>query len=285
MGFAYPMSHNFGKVGIIAGSGELPAQLVHVCQASGWPFFVLALEGQADLSLQGIPHAWNRLGAIEKSLNILKNERVNTLVMAGGVVRPSLFALRPDLLATKILGKLGRQAFGDDGLLRGVFDFLESEGFQLVGAHELLESLICSEGVLGDILPSEEEEEDLRRAQTVAKALGQVDVGQGCVVQQGLVLALEAVEGTDHMLERVPEIRSRIEGMPSGGVLVKVSKPFQEMRVDLPTIGAKTILKAWEVGLKGVGLEAGRSLLLGKDHLISLANEKGLFILGLGKKE
>jgi DUF1009 family protein len=134
---------------------------------------------------------------------------------------------------------------------------------------------------MGAIFPSDQEKEDLARGLKVAKAMGSVDVGQACVVHQGTVLAVEAVEGTDIMLSRIPLARSRIEGLGMGGVLVKASKPGQEARVDLPSIGETTILTAYEAGLKGIGLEASKCLIIDKKSVIALADAHGLFLYGI----
>ena len=270
------------RVGIIAGQGQLPGQLIEACQALGVGYFVLALEGQTDeLILTGVPHAWNRLGAVGKSIDLFKEQGINILVMAGGIKRPSWLALRPDFKAAEVLAKIGAQAFGDDGLLKAIVLLLEKEGFRVIGAHELLNELTCSSGQMGAIAPTAQEREDLARGLKVARALGTVDVGQAAVVHQGIVLAVEAVEGTDHMLSRIPMARGRIEGLASGGVLVKAAKPGQEQRVDLPSIGTKTIISAAQVGLRGIGLEAKKCLMIDRKEVIRLADEHGLFICGI----
>ncbi len=270
------------RIGIIAGQGHLPAQLIEACQSLGCFYFVLAFEDQTDpIVVENIPHAWNRLGAIGKSIQLFKEQGINTLVMAGGIKRPSWLALRPDFKAAQVLTKIGNQAFGDDGLLKAIIQLLEKEGFRVIGAHELLNELSCPAGNIGTIVPTEQEHEDLIRGFKVAKALGTVDVGQAAVVHQGIVLAVEAVEGTDHMLLRIPLARSRIDGLSEGGVLVKASKPDQEERVDLPSIGKATILNAVKAGLRGIGLESKKCLIINKNEVVKCADEQGLFIYGL----
>jgi DUF1009 family protein len=269
-------------LGIIAGQGLLPKLVIEACLSQGYPFFVLALENQTDPNLlKDIPHAWNRLGAVGKSIEILKSNGVTCLVLAGAVKRPSWVELRPDFKAAEMLASLGIKAFGDDGILKGLIAYLEKEGFKVVGAHEIFGGILALNGSMTKNEPNPEDLEDITRAFTVAKALGGVDVGQGVVVQQGIVLAVEAIEGTDLMLSRIPEARARVEGLEKGGVLVKVSKPNQEQRVDLPTIGLHTLELIVHHRLNGIALEAKKCLIIDKDALLERANERGVFIYGV----
>ncbi|MBN9565546.1 MAG: UDP-2,3-diacylglucosamine diphosphatase LpxI [Alphaproteobacteria bacterium] len=270
------------KIGIIAGQGFLPKLLIEACKSQGRPFFVLALENQTDSAiLKDVPHAWNRIGAVGKSIEILKSQGITCLVMAGGVRRPSWLELRPDFKAAEVLATLGVKAFGDDGILKGLIDFLEKEGFSVVGAHEIIGGILASNGNMTKSSPSPEDMEDIRRAFIVAKTLGSVDVGQGVVVQQGIVLAVEAVEGTDLMLSRIPIARERVKGLGKGGVLVKASKPNQEQRIDLPTIGLRTLELILDHKLNGIALEAKKCLIIDKETLIQRSNERGVFIYGV----
>lgn len=271
------------KIGIIAGQGELPKLLIQACQAVGCDFFVLAMENQADhQALQGVPCVWNRLGAVGKSIHILKEQGVTALVLGGAIKRPSWLELRPDLRAAELLAKMGPKAFGDDGILSALLSFLEKEGFKVLGPHELLAKILAPQGVIGQVTPSIHDLSDIDRGLTVAKALGEVDVGQGVVVQQGIVLAVEAVEGTDGMLSRVPDARLRVDGLKAGGVLIKAAKPQQDRRVDLPTIGLETVKKAQAAGLAGIALEAGQCLILDQGRIVALADKLGIFIYGVG---
>src|SRR5262249_17936560 len=244
------------KVGIVAGSGDLPRQLVDACRRSRIDVFVLALQGEAEGStLTGVPHAWCRLGAGGTALGLLRDTGVTDLVFAGGVRRPSLASLRPDWRAAKFFARVGYRALGDDGLLSAIVKEVEAEGFRVRGAHQLLE-LLVPEGTLGRHAPDGDAQADIERGITVARALGTLDIGQPVVVQQGLVLGVEAIEGTDALLRRCAELRR--EG--SGGVLVKVEKPGQERRTDLPTIGPDTVTVAQQAGLRGIAVEAGATL-------------------------
>jgi UDP-2,3-diacylglucosamine hydrolase len=266
------------KLGIVAGGGELPRLLVEACRDRGREVFVLALEGAAEPStVADVPHAWCRLGAAATALSLLRANQVTDLVLAGRVARPSFTALRPDWRAAKFLARVGLAALGDNGLLSAVVKELEREGFRVTGADELLEAAVMPEGPLGTLGPDEEAEADIARGLSLARALGALDIGQAVVVQEGLVLGVEAIEGTDALLRRCGALKR--EG--PGGVLVKVEKPGQERRADRPTIGPKTVLLAAEAGLRGIAVEAGATLVLDREELRRTADAAGLFVVGV----
>ena len=213
-----------GKLGILAGGGTLPGRLVEVCRRQGREVFVLAFRGHTEpASVEGVEHAWIRLGAMATGLEILKDAKVVELVMAGPVLRPSLAELRPDLRTAQWLAKTGTGQLGDDGLLSGIIWRLEGEGFTVIGIDQLLEDLMVEAKTYGRLEPDEMAQGDIARGIAVARRLGAEDVGQAVVVQQGLVLAVEALEGTDALLARCGAVCR--DG--PGGVLVKVKKPQQ----------------------------------------------------------
>ncbi|HWB47680.1 MAG TPA: UDP-2,3-diacylglucosamine diphosphatase LpxI [Stellaceae bacterium] len=268
-----------GALGIIAGNGGLPRRLIDDCRNKGRDVFVLALEGEADAGMLGeVAHAWCRIGAAAKALKLLRENGVTEVVYAGGVRRPSLAAIRPDWRAAKFFAKVGYRMLGDDGLLSAIAKEMEAEGFRVIGAHELLDqSAAVPEGPLGRCRPDSETEADIARGVQIAQAVGALDIGQAVVVQQGLVLGVEAIEGTDALLRRCAGLRR--DG--PGGVLVKVEKPGQETRIDRPTIGPQTVRLAAEAGLQGVAVEAGATILIDRAEVIRLADAAGLFVVGV----
>lgn len=273
-----PQDNSPPKLGIIAGGGALPARLAAAAKAAGRAVFVVMLDGHAnDPTLESYPKITLRLGAAAKILEAMRAEDCVDIVLAGKVARPSFSAMRPDWRATKLLMKVGLKALGDDGLLRLVGQELEREGFRLIGAHEILTDLAVEEGVLGTVQPDEQAMSDAKHGLSVARILGQADVGQGCVVQQGLVLALEAIEGTDEMLRRSALYKR--EGV--GGVLVKSAKPQQDKRLDLPAIGLKTIEESHKAGLRGIALLAGGTMIIDREAVLARADALGMFIVGL----
>jgi DUF1009 family protein len=266
-------------LGILAGGGVLPARVAEAALASGRGVFIVGLEGHAEPQvLAPFPHEFIRFGAAGRIIAVLREHGCKDLVMIGPVRRPSLFHLRPDLEAAKILTRVGRAAFaGDDGLLAAVIKILQEEGFSVIGAHTILAEALAPKGLLTKAAPDAEAMADIRRAAEVARLLGSADVGQGCVVQGGLVLAVEAAEGTDAMLSRC----AALARSGPGGVLVKLVKPGQDRRADLPTIGPGTVRNAAAAGLRGVAFEAGGTILADRLALIAEADAAGLFLLGI----
>jgi DUF1009 family protein len=265
------------RIGIIAGGGSLPQKLVDACKHGQRDFFVLALQGQADKSLVGgVPHKWVRIGATDEAISILKSEHVDEVVMAGSVRRPGLLEMKPDWRTVQVFARLGLSALGDDVLLRAVAGELEKDGFKVIGAHEIEPALITAEGLLTKKTPSAENNADLQYAIKTVKTLGQLDIGQAAVVQQGIVLGVEAVEGTDGLLKRCKGLRRK----GHGGVLVKGCKPQQDQRMDMPVIGTRTVKMAYEAGLEGIAAEAGVTLILDRDAVIEAADKFGLFVTG-----
>ena len=266
------------KLGILAGSGELPLRVIDACRAVERPLFVLALEGAANPDdFASVPHATIRLGAGAEGLRLLRENGVEELVMVGPVRRPTLASLRPDWRATKMFARIGLRALGDDGLLSAIIKEFELEGFRVVGVHDILESLLAPEGSLGAIAPDAQARADIARGFEVARALGEVDVGQAVVVQQGIVLGLEAAEGTDALIDRA----GRLQGEGPGGVLVKAAKPGQERRADLPTVGVATLEACARAGLRGVAVESGLALVIDRAAVSAAADSAGLFVVGI----
>lgn len=266
------------KLGIVAGGGEFPGLVIAACRAQNRPFHVLALSGHADAAVIGdAPVDWIRLGEAGTGFKLLKQAGVEEVVMIGPVRRPTLRELAPDFRTTRFFAKVGLKALGDDGLLRAVAREVEEEGFHIVGVDQVLSDCLAVPGLYGAVAPDAQAEADIQRGREVAKGIGALDVGQAVVVQQGIVLAVEAVEGTDAMIRRCAGLQR--EGL--GGVLVKVRKPGQDRRLDLPTIGVATVREAAVAGLRGIAVEAGGALVLGRDAVAAEADHLGLFVLGI----
>lgn len=197
--------------------------------------------------------------------------------MAGPVRRPTLRELAPDWRTARFFARLGLKALGDDSLLKAVIAELEGEGFRVVGLHSILGDILAQEGVWGRHRPDDQATADIERGLRVGLALGAFDVGQSVVVQQGIVLGVEAIEGTDALLERCGTLG---RGGP-GGVLVKLAKPGQERRVDLPTIGPQTVRNCAAAGLRGIAVEAGSAIVVNRDAVITAADAAGMFVCGV----
>ncbi len=267
------------KLGIIAGGGSLPAMLIRHCREQGRDFFVLAIEGNADKTVftADVPHLWIRIGQAGTGFKRLAEEKVQDVVMIGTIHRPSFFDLVPDLRTTAFFAKIGTKALGDDGILRALIKEIEAEGMHVKGIHEVMTDILVKPGVLGKHKPDKQAWADIRRGIEVATELGRLDVGQSVVVQQGLVLGVEGIEGTDELIRRCGEYKRK----GAGGVLVKLRKPQQDMRIDLPTIGTRTVERAHETGLRGIAVHAGNGLIVDEAEVIRLADKYGLFVIGV----
>ncbi|HEV2532565.1 UDP-2,3-diacylglucosamine diphosphatase [Phenylobacterium sp.] len=272
------------KLGLIAGGGGLPVEIAQHCQRSGRPLFVMRLKGFAGPDLA--PYAGAEVGIAElgKCFKLLRRAGCEAVCLVGNVARPDFSALVPDLRGLAALpGAILAATKGDDALLRFLVHEFEKEGFRVEGAHEVMEDLTLPAGALGAHAPSERDRADAMRALEVARAIGRLDIGQAAVVARGLVLALEAQEGTAAMLARVGDLPEAVRGKPGApaGVLAKAPKPIQETRVDMPTIGLATVQAAASVGLCGIVGEAGRLIVLDREAVIAAADDLGLFILGV----
>lgn len=272
------------KLGIIAGGGALPGQIVSACRDTGRPHFVLAFEGSADAaSFAGSPMEWIRTSGISKALDIARREDVEELVLVGGIQRPSMLELMRDVRSAKFLAKVGTRMMGDDNLLSAVVrEIEESEGFRVIGPEVILEDILATVGTYGTIEPGEDDRADIARGIVVVRTMGALDIGQGAVVQNGRVLGVEGAEGTDRLIERCAEFVTKDA---AGGVFVKAPKPSQERRIDLPAVGLSTIQNAIRAGLRGIAVEAGGVLVLDRQEMIAEADRAGVFLVGFDPED
>ena len=270
-------------LGIIAGGGGLPVAVAQSAREAGRAVFIVALLGAADRGLETFPHEWVSLGEAKKLLAALRKQGCKDVIFAGRVARPKFSELRTDSKGLLLLPRIVAAARkGDDALLRLLADILGEEGFRTVGIAEATPGLLVPDAVLGRIEPGKEERADIARAADVVRRLGELDVGQAAVVADGLVLAVEAAEGTDAMLARVAELPETIRGSATRrrGVLVKALKPTQDGKTDLPVIGIATVRNAAAAGLAGIAVEAHFTLVLDRSGVVAAADSSGLFILG-----
>ncbi|PWW03685.1 hypothetical protein DFR52_101371 [Hoeflea marina] len=274
-----------GRLAIVAGSGQLPMRLAEAAREAGHTPFVLPIIGAADQDWSGFAHADLAIADLASFAAITRREEISHAVLSGGIARrPGLGEFRPTWRMIPAVPRIFRALVsgGDDAVLRSVIGLLESVGVKVVGAHEVVPGLLATGGPLGAVSPDAAACRDIAAAARAALELGRLDIGQGAISVGGRVIALEGLEGTDDMLARVARLRA--EGrLPAGrrGVLVKLCKPMQDMRADLPSIGPGTVENAGRAGLAGIAVEAGRALVLDRDALIAAADRAGIFVSGI----
>ena len=267
---------------VIAGGGILPRQIADNFDPSGDRIFFLAFRNVTDPEVvAGRHHEWFELGEVQKAIDAMHRNNVGKVVMAGPIQRPALSSLALDTRALKMLAKGGLKVFGDDGLLSLVAKEIEKEGINVIGIEQILSGVLTKEGLLAGPAPTKTSWDDIKRGLQVLNSLGPCDVGQSIAVQEGIVLAIEAIEGTDQMIERAGSLQRNV----SGPILIKMSKANQDKRVDLPTAGPETINNAIRSGFQGLALEAKNSLLLDKDHVVKIAEKNSFFVIGVDQSK
>jgi DUF1009 family protein len=246
---------------------------------------MFAIKGWADPAVIGrYVHHWIALGQAGRFFRLAKAENCREVLFIGTVLRPPLTALRLDWYTIKLMPRVIRFfRGGDDRLLSGVAGVAESGGLRVVGVKDVAPELLVPEGVLGRHQPSPRDYGDIDRAFKLIAALGPFDVGQAAVVADGHVVAVEAAEGTDQMLARIAELRrlGRVTSPSGVGVLVKAPKPGQDRRLDLPSIGPRTIELAAGAGLAGLAVTAGSTIMAEAQETIAAADRESIFVVGL----
>lgn len=274
--------HNDGPVAILAGSGQLPIQLVRHLERTGQEYRVLAFRGFVSAELRGRADANVDLLDLKSIMQRLDEWRPRAVALVGAVRRPGFSAL---LGAYSLLRN--RQevreviARGDDQVLRGAVMLLEERGYKVVGAHELAPGLVAPLSMKGRHAPGPDDVQAISVGLDLLGSLSAFDIGQAAIVAREHVLAVEGPEGTDRMLGRVRAQRLSLFGLrrrKEGGVLIKAAKSGQDLRVDMPAIGPRTVTEAARAGLSGIAIGAGSTLVLEQDKTVALADRLGLFL-------
>jgi UDP-2,3-diacylglucosamine hydrolase len=273
------------RIGIVAGGGSLPLALAEAAEKRGGRPFIIGLKGNASAAIERFPHAYVGIGQVGFVLRTLRREGCKRIVFVGSLKRPNLFRLKLDTGFFLHLPQLLRLfKGGDDTVLRGVARFFEGCGFEVVAAHEIAPRLLAPAGAFSAKSPDAEALDDIKLGFKVARSLGVFDIGQGAVVARQYVLAVEAAEGTDAMLRRCRDLNKwGFHGRK--GALVKTPKPGQDLRLDLPAIGPRTVELAAEAGLAGIAVAAGAVLLAEQQELVEKADKLGLFLYGASSAE
>ena len=262
------------RIGLIAGSGKFPLLIAESARRRGLKVIAVAHEGETtpELASKVDEITWIGLGQFGHLLNAFKSRGVSHCLMAGAITKSKMFKnARPDLKGLAVIGKL--LIHHDDELLRAVARELEKEGITVVDSTTYLPELLAPSGCLTKRSPSREEMEDIELGWMVAKELGHLDIGHCVVVRRKTVLAVEAIEGSDKTILRGGELAKE------NAVVVKVSKPNQDLRFDLPAVGLNTVKVMSTVGASVLAIEAGKSLIFDKEEMIQLADSNGIAIV------
>ncbi len=267
------------KLGIIATKGNLSKKLIDYAQ-SKLDIFMVAIEGKTDPEfVKGVDHVWVHLGEIGKAIDAMKQANVSQIVFSGPIQKPDIFNLKLDMMGTKLFAKMVKDKFfGDNKLLSVLTAFLEDHGFKVIGVHEILKDLVVKASNFTKLTPNKDDKADIDLGMKVVKELGKLDIGQGAITHGGVVLGVEAIEGTEELIKRCGELK---HSDAYGGVLVKFSKPGQELRTDLPTIGIETVKSMHVAGFKGIVIEAERAIFLDRKECIKYADEHDMFIVAI----
>ncbi len=269
---------------IICGYGSLPLEIAQGAALAGRRPYMIGIENEADPVIKAFPGEAMAWGQIGKLFRTLKEFKIRQVVFAGGIrTRPDFLSIRLDWGAIRALPRaLALMIGGDDSVLTGGIRFFEDHGIEIVGVHVIAPMLLTQAGSITKQKPGKADLANIVLGSRACLALGALDIGQAAIAEANRIVALEAAEGTDAMLDRVRGLRENGRMPPQGkqGVLVKMLKPGQDMRADLPAIGPATVTGCVAAGLTGIALEAGRSIILERERTLSLAREHGLYIYG-----
>lgn len=255
------------KIAIIAGEGDLPFKIAERLDTMGHAYEIISISPGSEFCV----------GQVGKILDHIHAIGAHRVVFCGAIKRLSFFKLKLDRVGKDWFRQLGYRAFlGDDALLKGIKKLLSTEGIEIVSPQSILSTLITPKGVLTTNHPNDQDMIDIARGIFVLNAMSKADVGQSVIVQEGVVIGIEAIEGTKNLILRSKDLKLQ----PNGGVLIKNSKIGQAQEIDLPTIGMQTIFECQEAGLNGIALGAGLTQIISFEETINLANENGIFIIG-----
>jgi DUF1009 family protein len=270
---------------VICGGGTLPFAVADAVGKRGRRVVLFAIRGWADPQrVAAYSHHWASFGQFGWFCRVAQREGCRDVVLIGSVVRPAIWKIRPDFKTLRLFPRIvGLLRGGDDRLLKGVAAIFEEHGFRLVGAHDIAPEILMPEGPLGRERPKARDHADIATALALLDATSPFDVGQAVVVADARVLAIEAAEGTDRMLARIAELRQsgRITAATGHGVLVKAAKRGQDRRVDLPSIGPRTVEGAARAGLAGIAVAAGSTVIAEPGLTGAAADRERLFVIGV----
>jgi len=264
------------NLGIIAGSGLLPSEIADLHLKQGGNVYIAALEGETDiLHITKYQYKQFPIGSVGALLEYFRENNVKEIIIIGGITRPDLKSVKVDKAGSLLIAKILKEKFlGDDNILKIISDFIESKGCKVISPKTLLELGTYEKLYVSNKLPSKQDQIDIELGSQVIKSLSNLDIGQSVIVADGYVLGIEAAEGTDALIRRCELLRKT----ERGGVLVKMAKLTQDMRLDLPTIGPDTIFYLAKHGYNGLAIQKSGVIIVKPAETIALLNEHDLFI-------
>lgn len=273
------------SIALVCGGGALPGAVADAIARRGLRPVLFAIRGWADPKMvEPYTHHWVALGQLGRFLRLARAEHCHEAVLIGALLRPPVSKLRLDWYTLRLMPSMIRIfRGGDDRLLSGMARLSEQAGLRIIGVADVAPEVLVPEGVLGRHQPAARDRADIARALDMIAALGPFDVGQAAVIADNHVLAVEAAEGTDNMLNRLVELRAqrRVTSAPGTGVLVKAPKPDQDRRFDLPAIGPRTVTNAARAGLGGIAVVAGHTIIAEAAETVAAADRAGIFLVGI----
>jgi DUF1009 family protein len=274
-----------GPLAIICGAGSLPFAVADAVARRDRRVVLFAIQGWADPArIANYRHYWASFGHFGWFCRVARAEGCRDVVLIGSMVRPAIWRVRPDFKTLRLLPRILRIfRGGDDHLLSGIAAIFEEHGFRLIGAHEIAPEILMPEGALGCEQPGSRDHADIRKGLALLNATSPFDIGQAAVVANERVIAIEAAEGTDHMLDRVAALRrsGQLQRARNRGVLIKAAKRGQDRRLDLPSIGPQTVAGAKRAGLAGIAVTAGCTIIAEPDRIGLAADREKLFVIGV----
>ncbi len=273
----YKRSNGVDKIGLIAGNGRFPMLFAQAAKAKGFGVICVAIEEETDKKISGYTDKvfWIKLGEFSKLITIFKQEGINKAVMAGQIKKVRIFdtGLKLDNIAKAILGSIRNNR--DTLILSAAIAKLKSSGINIISSATFLDELLPARGVLTKRKLTDEEREDVAFGVPIARKIAALDIGQAIMVKEKVVVAVEAVEGTDEAIKRA----ARLAG--PGLVIIKVARPFQDMRFDIPVVGTNTIKALLEAGSNVLAVESKKTLLIDRDELIDFADANGISVVSI----
>ncbi len=275
------MEKNIDRLGIIAGNGDLPLLILEECKKKNITPFIAIMKDFADVEkYKNFQNITIGFGDVGKTIAFFKKNNVKNLVFAGGVKKPNIKTIFPDFKGFFLLLKLLKnKVFGDDTILQTTIQFLEKQGFNVMSVEEILSDIKIKEGIVGNVKwPNNDYIYDINLGVKVLKQMGDLDIGQSVVIQNGIVIGIECIEGTEKLIERCGQLKYTTGRKP---ILVKIKKTTQTKKIDLPSIGENTIDQIKNAGFAGIAFDCNSGLVINKQTVIEKANENKIFIYGI----